>query len=274
MTMFRPLGFVLLVLLPGLGAQSPTSSESQSTESALDRRVQEMRRQVTMGQLVRSHVRITVRLNNGNRLKGIVKDGFLIERVDGLRFVAAEKDEQGAGVRLYYYNGTNNYVFLPFSDVKEYSVNQRLSSAELQLIESQLRRQAEQDALRRDREQSEAGDGQQPATEPAPGETPAGGPVTGQVPETDGGLTPEQKQLFALVREFPPLEGWNQARRDEITRRMAVVGANPTPAEKKFVEQFAEWQRACTVFGVEAKPVEPPAEPPAESEDGRRSRRK
>jgi [acyl-carrier-protein] S-malonyltransferase len=242
MTTFRPLGLVLLVLAPGLVAQAPAPAQSQSPATSVDRQVQEMRRQVTMGQLVRSHVRVTVRLKNGNKLKGVVKDGFLVERVDGLRFVAAEKDEAGAGIRLFYYNGTNNYVFLPFRDVKEYSVNQRLSSAELQLIESQLRRQQEQEALQREREQAApaTGDPGQPTEDPAPS-----GPVTGQVPENDGGLSPEQKELFALLREFPPLEGWNQVRRDEISRRMSVVGANPTPTEKKFIERFADWQRAA-----------------------------
>jgi hypothetical protein len=254
------LGSVLLVLAPGAVAQSETNSD-------LDRQVQQMRRQVTEGRVLRSHVRVTVRLKNGNRIKGIVKDGFLVERVEGLRFVAAEKDEPGAGIRVYYWDGTTNYVFLPFADVREYSVNERLSSAELKLIEMRaLREQQEREAQQRAASPAPVAPGGE--TQPPAGQT---GGVPAPVPDEvrpDGGLSEQQKELFELLQEYPVQAGWNEAKRDEIMHRRAVVGVNPTPQELRFVERFSDWQRACTMFGV--KPVE--EKPEGEPEEGVRRR--
>lgn len=279
-------------LSPQVRAQDP---------SEVDQRILEMRRNMEDGKrVVRSHVRVTIRLRNGNRLQGIVKDGTLIERVDGLRFVAAEKEEEGAGIRLYYWNGKNSFVFLPFADMKEYKVKARLTSEQLAEIEKEVRERAEAERLAAERTRNEKnppGDGAgkeaggkpnatdpaqpAPAGESAPeegaGGKPQGGkpqseqkPAGGAEEETGIGLSEEQQRLFALLQEYPPSAGWNQARRDEISRRRAVVGANPSESEQRFVKVFAEWERACTMFGVKPEPAPKPQE--KNDRSGRKSR--
>ena len=53
------------------------------------------------GRVVRSNVRITVRLNNGSKMAGVVRNGRFIERHDGLQFVPTDVRMEGAGVRLW-----------------------------------------------------------------------------------------------------------------------------------------------------------------------------
>lgn len=272
-------GSVLLVLA------APSSAQDRDR---LDRQVQEMRRQVVEGQVIRSHVRVTVRLKNGNRIRGIVKDGFLVERVDGLRFVGADQDDPGAGIRLYYWNGRRNFVFLPFADMREYHVNQRLSSDELAAIEYETRRQEEEEARRLAAERAAAG--QQPgtgtpeggagSTDPAAGETPAeqpAVPLPGGAQPGENGIGAELQGLYQLLQQYPPSAGWGPEKRDEISRRKAVIGANPSPAELKFVERYREWEHACRLFGVTPGGEQPQGQEggePGGEEGGRRGRRR
>lgn len=127
----------LLLLGAVLTAQVPEVPPQQNDR--VTRRAQEMRDNLGKGTQVKSHVRVQVRLKNGNRLKGVVKDGRLVERVNGLRFVDADASDRGAGIRLWYSGGTRNYVFVPFKGLAEYKVLQRLSPKELLAIETQLK---------------------------------------------------------------------------------------------------------------------------------------
>jgi hypothetical protein len=248
-------GLALVLSVASLAAQRPGGN--------VDEKVQEMRRQVIEGRVIQSHVRVSVRLKNGNRIRGIVKNGFLVERVDGLRFVSAEKDEEGAGLRVYYWNGRNNFVFLPFDNVQSYKVGERLSAVQLAAIERESRQRA--DASEKDREAAQRAQ-PSPAGETAgtrsersrskertkeqgaDADTPAADePVSGEPFKQ----TAEVQQLYKLVQDYPPASGWGVARRDEIKRRIAVVGAKPSPAELRFVAKFDEWQQACQMFGVD-----------------------
>ena len=243
------------------------ANDAAAANPVLDREVASMREKVTDGKTFRSHVRVTVRLKNGNRVQGIVKDGFVVERIDGMRFVSAEANDEGAGVRIYTYNGKRNYVFLAFSDMQEYRINARLSTAELAAYERKVK--ADDDAKQKELlKQLDQNAGQQPAQEPqtdpvVPTEmTEALPPVKSKKAASDtetedgekkGGVAQELQGLYALLQAYPPAEGWNATRRDEISRRRAVVGANPSPKEQKFVEQFESWKRACELLG--AKPI-------------------
>ncbi|MFT4511927.1 MAG: hypothetical protein ACI89X_001395 [Planctomycetota bacterium] len=97
-----------------------------------------MRDSITKGRQVKAHVKVMVRLKNGNRLRGVVKDGRLVERVDGLRFVDAQARDLGAGIRLWYSGGTRSYIFVPFQSLKNYEVVQRLSQKQLMDIETEM----------------------------------------------------------------------------------------------------------------------------------------
>jgi hypothetical protein len=243
----------------------PAVKVDTSKDAVLDREIESMREKVKDGKAFRSHVRVTVRLKNGNRVQGIVKDGFVVERIDGMRFVSAEANDEGAGVRIYTYNGKRNYVFLAFSDMQEYRINARLSTAELAAYERKVK--AEDEAKRKqllkqlDQNAGGQSETQEPqvdpvaTTETASADTPKTGSTDKPAESTEGkgGVAQELQGLYALLQAYPPAEGWNATRRDEIARRRAVVGANPSPKEQKFVEQFESWKRACEVLG--AKPI-------------------
>lgn len=278
----------------------------------INRRAKQMREQLGTGKYVRSHVRVQVRLKNGNRLRGVVKDGRLVERVNGLRFEDAHAADKGAGIRLWYAGGTRNYVFVPFAELKTYNVLERLTQKQIAEIEAelQMREVARDEQLRREQQARDAGKNGMPPVGPggetAPGQPSfdpkqsaaeqikaqaeakaraeakagAGGePATGKAgdkADAEGDKETSVKELhrkwFKLVQDYPPDQGWNAAKRDEISRRFAVIGARPSAHEQRFVDEFAEWKKACDHFGAGAgeKSDGPPAPAPS---NGRRSRR-
>lgn len=266
---------------------APAPAPGGETDGRVNERAQSMRDQIETGRQVKSHVRIAVRLKNGNKLVGIVKDGRFVERVDGLRFVDANAQEKGAGIRLWYSGGARNYVFVPFVQFSEYQVLQRLSSTQVEEIEKEM--QMDEAARATERAKQAAA---KAAAKNAPGSEPAAGDgveAPAKATESANVETPpaneedaQRKAMFALVQAYPPAAGWGPLKRDEISHRKAVIGSNPSDAEKKFVEQFAEWQKAVTFFGLDAevKTAESPDESKggksegADARDKRRSSRK
>lgn len=260
----------VLVATPFLTAQT---GGTPPAPSKVEQRAKEMRENLDTQKPIRSHVRVEIRLANGNRLAGIVKDGRMVERVDGLRFVDAHADDKGAGIRLWYSGGANNYVFVPFLDFAEYKVLQRLSAKELAEIEGNMRmeeaaaaeRRRQQEAERKAKAEAEAkaadevgepgteAEGADAKAKPA-GETKAGGKgkagAETEAPKVDKAQQ-QQRDWFALLQEYPPAEGWNAAKKDEISRRFAVIGAKPSEKEQRFVDKFDEWKKACAQFGVD-----------------------
>lgn len=264
----------LATALP-LVAQQPAPTRREDTRT--EERAQSMREQIDEGHTVRSHVRVLVRLKNGNKLRGVVKDGRFVERVDGLRFVDAQAKDRGAGIRLWYTSGARNYVFVPFGDFAEYQVLQRISAEELANMEQELQmeesRKAERLAAAARSATGKAQPGDTPPNPEQPGDVPpapgqesgtTGGDATGGTqgattePAPGTGAVDQQRAWFALLQDYPPANGWNAQKRDEIARRKTVVGAVPSAHEQRFVDQFAEWEKACRHFAVgkETKPAE------------------
>lgn len=263
---------------PGHEVPRERKGIERQNQAEMERVAEQMRRQLEDGKTIRSHVRVQVRLSNGNRVRGVVKDGRLIERVDGLRFVRAAENEAGSGIRIWYTDGRASFVFVPFSQIANYDVQERLSSEQLAKIEAEALQFEEADKARKAEEQAQADAlrkaGEPVVTEPLPEGTPARD--TGGAPAKPAGvsgkLTEEQRELFRLLVRYPPAEGWSAEKAAEIKRRRAVVGANPTELEWAFVENFADWQRAVDLFGApvaEKKPA--PADGP--QADGRKRRK-
>lgn len=270
------LALSVLMATPFLAAQAGGTPDESVT---VERRAKEMRESLESQKPIRSHVRVEVKLQNGNKLQGIVKDGRLVERVDGLRFVDAHADDKGAGIRLWYSGGASNYVFVPFADFAQYKVLQRLSAKELTEIEDRMRMEEAAAAEKRrqldaERKAREAADAKAAAEAEAEGETTDDGeaavdgdgkptakgkPVKGGK-DKDGkdvatpkvtGEQQQQRDWFQLLQEYPPAEGWNAAKKDEIGRRLAVVGAKPSDKEQRFVDKFEDWKKACAHFAVD-----------------------
>lgn len=281
-----------------LAGQSPKQGGGSSEAARIEQRAQQMRDNIDAGRRIQSHVRVAVRLKNGNKLIGVVKDGKMVERVDGLRFVDAQAKDRGAGIRLWYTAGARSYVFVPFADFVEYEVLAQLTPKQLEDIESEMQME--------ERRRAERAEAAAAAAARAAG-TAEGAPVPAP---TDGELVPpakpgkaaekaaeraaeaekalaaakaateveqQQRAWFSLLQDYPAAAGWNKAKRDEISKRFVVLGVQPSEHEKRFVANFAEWEKGCTHFGVDpaakkATEGEQPAEEP-ESRRGARSKR-
>lgn len=241
----------LISAMPALLPAQVPESRKEAQQREIEEQIRSMRELLREGKLLRSHVRVTVRLKNGNKIEGVVKDGRLIEKVDGLHFVLAEAKAEGAGVRVWYYDDTVSYIFLPFEGIHHYKVHERLTSNQIEAIERRIaeeeRRRAELRRLEQQRLPETGPPGGQTGGEPGatpPGETPPG---TGEGKT----LTEEEQQMMKLLEEFPPEEGWSEERRAELERRKVTVGVYPAGRDKRFLEIFEQWQRAYERFGKE-----------------------
>ena len=191
------------------------------------------------GKVIRTNVHVTVRLRNRSRLRGVVKNERFIERVDGLSFVPSELRAPGAGLRLWYYNNTDSYIFLPYDTILKHHIGRKLTDDEVHEIAKRIeneRLQAEEERRRRDlRQKAEA---QQKADR----ERRARGndrPRVGNEPESQ--LSEQQK---ALLAEFPPDQGWGIDKFREIEQRKIQVGVYPDERSQRFLEMFGEWNEA------------------------------
>lgn len=273
---------------PPASTGEPSPAPGGETDGRVNERAQSMREQIESGRQVKSHVRVSVRLKNGNKLTGIVKDGRFVERVDGLRFVDANAQEKGAGIRLWYSGGTRNYVFVPFAQFSEYQVLARLSTKQLEDIEKEMQmdeaRRAAEKARQEPPKPAPTSADPAAATEPAAGTEPA--PTKPAAGDAQGAVSAEDQQRKAyldLITSYPPKAGWGPKKRDEISHRLVVLGTAPSATEKAFVEKFADWQKAVAYFGLDAEVDKPAGDKPAgdksggEEQDGgskRRNRRR
>ena len=74
-----------------------------------------------------------------------------------------------------------------------------------------------------------------------------------KVGDADAELDEAKKELAwsNLLRSYPPKGGWNEAKKNEIARRRAVIGVPPTKFELAFVKSFDQWMQACEHSGVD-----------------------
>ena len=245
--MRTPLWVVTILSLSGLlGAQGvggggvgdgkqrppkPPKELDEQTAEQVKARIQEMRQAIREGLPIISHVRVTVKLRNDHKMKGVVKNGRFIEKVDGLHFVPAEMQSEGAGLRVWYYDNTNSYIFLPFEAIASYKIGQRLTDVQLKQIEDKI----EQERLRAEQARQE----RLAALARKNGE-----PATGEQITEDDERT---KRLLALVEEFPPDAGWSAERRRQIEVRKVTVGAYPNETEQRFLTVFDDWQEGVRI---------------------------
>ncbi len=251
---------ILAWSLAGCGLLFQTTLHAQQTNEAakraevrkqeqIEKQTRAMRDEVRLGRSVQSHVRVVVRLKSGYRLSGVVKNGRLVERVDGLHFVSAQQSTTGAGVRIWYHDDTNSYIFIPFSNIKAYTVGERLTSGQVHAIEKELIKEARVAEMQRREKVAKAK--AKKAAEMADAERQADATKANGAPEAPKPVqpTPEEAQLLSLLEEFPPEAGWGPEKAAELQRRKVAVGAYPNAKEKRFLENLTRWQQALQVRG-------------------------
>lgn len=214
----------MTAVLPAQGGQE----SSEHIRREIDERQQAMRE----GRVVRSNVRITLRLRNGSRLKGVVKDGRFVERPQGLEFLPTEMTEDDAGIRLWYYNDTNSFIFLPYTTIAYHKIGDRLTDDEVRRIAAELDKKAEERSRLKDDPDKAGGEA---TGDGANGEAQSDLPV----------LADEQK---ALLAEFPPEQGWGYDRMRELEARKIRIGVYPNEKEQKFLDSFEAWNQAFQLW--------------------------
>ena len=83
--------------------------------------------------------------------------------------------------------------------------------------------------------------------------------VAGTGGKSGGDAAAQQEQhqkWYKLLQAYPPAQGWNSIKRDEIKTRFVRIGAQPSDKEKAFVENFEEWKKACDHFGAQTGDAE------------------
>jgi hypothetical protein len=261
-------GPVLLVLLGSLplAAQAPVPvgdrlhPDKQRVVDEVTRKRDDMRG----GRVDRYNVRVRVKLKNGAKLSGVVKNGRLVERAEGIDFVEADRSTPEAGIRLHYFDETTSFVFLRWSEIDSHKVVVKMSDDEVRALEREL--------MERERKRQE--ERQQAAVKPPgpPAGPGSGGPDDGADPKrptkdakegskdgkADGaGKDAPAKDDTPLLTEFPPEAGWSEAKAQDIERRKVTVGVYPNEKEKRFLEVLGEWKKQQAQ--AEAKRQGPPA---------------
>lgn len=253
------------ILVAALALVCPLAAqiESNPLKERLRKEILEKQKMMREGRVIRSNVRVTVRLDNGSRIKGVVKGGRVIEKVDGLEFVPADMASPGAGLRLWYYNDTNSYIFIPFTTVKHHNIGEKLTDAEIVKIEERIdeakKRSDERRKLLAQQRKNKQEGGEEPALDPAAQATPAKPGGAGKKEEAENekpGMAPE---LAKLLEEFPPADGWGKEKYDEIQKRKIIVGVYPDQKSAKFLGVFEEWSRAYELSKVLKQQPTPPS---------------
>ncbi len=257
--MNRPLAAAIVAA--SISVCAPAQNEVLREE--IRSRIHEMRNAIKEGVPVVTNVRVKVRLRNRHKIQGVVKQGRFIEKLSRLDFAPADTQTAGAGIRIWYYNKTNSYVFLPFEAIESYRIGERLTDEEVQRIEAEIEAERERSASARAQllaeraAQVNAEQAPESSEKPPTGEHPAEGE---EAAEAAGDAA-----LLALLDEYPPTAGWGQDRMHEIQMRKITVGVYPDEKSRRFVEVFSDWQKAMQLKKQrEAEEAPPPApQPPA-----------
>ena len=189
-----------------------------------------------------ANVQILLELRNGEKIKGIVRNGRFVERDAGLDFVPSEKRIPGAGLRIWYYNNTSSYIFIQYKYIRRYKIIRRLSDLQVKEIGDKIKEREKREAAlarKKARQRIEA------IKRRLKGEK-----VEEKLEKLAEQIQENEKEAKArmerakLLKEFPPDEGWGPKRIQEINLRKIALHVYPNEKEKRFIEVFEDWQKA------------------------------
>ncbi len=220
---------------------SPLGKETPKEKEVLER-IRDNFRRNKGGRSLSANVQILLQLKNGEKIKGIVRNGRFVERDAGLDFVPADKKIPGAGLRIWYYNNTSSYIFIRYKYIRNYRIIRRLSDLQVKEIGDKIR----------ERERREAALARKKAREriEAIKRKLEGGKVEDKLEKLAEKIKENEKEAKArlerakLLEEFPPDEGWGPKRIQEINLRKIALHVYPNEKEKRFIQVFEDWQKA------------------------------
>jgi hypothetical protein len=173
--------------------------------------------------------RVQVLLKNGHSMIGIAKAGVRCERlVRGNFKPCSDLADRSAGVRVWYYQDLDGYIFLDSRVLERIEVLGKLTPEESRALADAIamahRSRIVQLPTSRPAARGEDGTGSRPA------------PVV-----DPNALTSDER---ALLERFPPEKGWSPEKFGELQRRKIVLHVAPSKEEQSFVDRFPDFQTA------------------------------
>ncbi len=184
--------------------------------------------------------------------RGVIRNGKLIERIVERKFLLQRNlDEPDCGVRLWWANDTEGYIFFKYSSIQTLTITGVFTREDMRKL---------LEALEAKRRGAETRAATATASEPDPEK-----------------LSPDELQAY-LVTKFPYDKGWNHDKKRELTRRKIIENQALTAEEALFEKYFAvlaqarfeELQKTNQKVTIEPgssqaqpAPAVPPAPPPA-----------
>jgi hypothetical protein len=196
--------------------------------------------------------RVQVVLKNGHSLIGVAKSGVRCERLVRGKFKPCDDSaERSAGIRVWYYQDLDGYIFLEARHLDRVEVLGTLTAEESRSLAEAV---AAAHGVRVHRDPGA----------PAAKRT-DGGPDSRPIPAPEvSGITAEEK---ALLDRFPPAKGWSPEKFGELQRRKIVLHVNPTSEEQAFIDGFPAFQVAWKKW-LATQPAPAPAPAPRDDAEG------
>ena len=153
---------------------------------------------------------------------------------------------KGAGLRLWYYNNTDGYIFLPYKQIRTYRIVKQLSQIEVTAIrdtirDQELKRRAEIAARRKIIADRKAEKDNQKTTGKKLDE------LSKKAVKQQEALE-KGKSLLDLVAEFPPSDGWGANKIKELHNRRVNLGLFPNAKETRFIDNFESWEKGLAMW--------------------------
>ena len=212
--------------------------------------------------------RCTVKYASGGTVRGVLLAGASWEKRDQAGdFVPAKRDERDAGLRLWYVDGADGFMFVAASRVSEVTLEGVFTDDDLRAMRRDVaaanaRADAARKAAAADKAARSADKG--PPTKPtdASAEQPeATKPAEATSVETDTVPAPTRARWNALLAKFPTPK-WTPESPSEIRHQWIINHIPMTPAQREFVGAYDEWLAAyndakATAEKAKAAPVAP-----------------
>lgn len=192
------------------------------------------------------HSRVQVTLKNQQKFTGIVKANRFVEVESGVGFRAGVKEEKGAGVRLWFANKGQNWLFLRYVDIQGVQTIGRVSDIEVREMEARLDAELDERLSRENMERIAEVSAQVKALNDARQKEEAE-EAARKKEEAEKKRKESKDKATKLLERFPEEQGWGEERRKEILKRRNNH-IYPTPEEAEFLNVYPEWVKAKQVL--------------------------
>lgn len=201
------------------------------------------------------HARVRVSLKNGQRITGIVKNNRMSERAEGFDFFLARPDDEKAGLRLWYANAGQSYVFIGHKEIGSVISLGLVSELEIRELEAkaveearQIREREASERLATLRDRVRARDAEHESEQKLEADRVRA--------EEERAKKAELEKAKRLVERFPPDDGWGEEKQKAILAKKANH-LYPSAEELEFLKLFETWKAAVELTKQsEAGPVE------------------